>query len=42
MNKEYNVVLNDGVGVYTLNSGVVIVLEGVHKDEPFIEWIELL
>ncbi|STP55961.1 Uncharacterised protein [Enterobacter hormaechei] len=33
--------LNEGVGVYTLNSGVVIVIEGVHNDEPFIEWIEL-
>lgn len=41
MEKNLNVVLNDGVGVYTLNSGVVIVIEGVHKDEPFIEWIEL-
>ena len=26
--------LNEGVGVYTLNSGVVIVIEGVHNDEP--------
>lgn len=41
MEKNLNVVLNDGVGVYTLNSGVVIVIDGVHKDEPFIEWIEL-
>ncbi|HHH4196387.1 TPA: hypothetical protein ACPZG3_003774 [Escherichia coli] len=41
MEKNLNVILNDGVGVYTLNSGVVIVIEGVHKDEPFIEWIEL-
>jgi len=41
MEKNLNIVLNKGVGVYTLNSGAVIVIEGVHNDEPFIEWIEL-
>ncbi|EJD4244897.1 hypothetical protein R1635_004364 [Salmonella enterica] len=34
-----NIVLNEGV--YTLKSGAVIVIEGIHENEPFIEWIDL-
>lgn len=39
MGRKLNVVLNEGV--YTLKSGVVIVIEGIHEDEPYIEWIVL-
>ncbi|EAS4985452.1 hypothetical protein D7X41_19670 [Salmonella enterica] len=34
-----NIVLNEGI--YTLKSGAVIVIDGIHENEPFIEWIDL-
>lgn len=37
--KKTTLDLNEGV--YTLKSGAVIVIKGIHNDEPFIEWIDL-
>ncbi|ELL2572407.1 hypothetical protein Q6O01_004570 [Salmonella enterica] len=36
-----NILMNLNEGAYTLNSGAVIVIDGIHNDEPFIEWVDL-